>query len=211
VKGASTLQTVSAFAGRHSKGVSGRSDGLRGSPIPTARRIGDAGTEEHYRGGEPSTRSTVLHSGLLTHLHSSHPQGWIVELGLLRRKRRRRTPHDECIWLAKVSPGDRGSTGTRTGLRALYRGRGSNRSKGCARASAEFRTREFGTARKRAGIIAEVVRRRSGPEKRRAHHSTELVPRRDRGPSPRIGQRGDTLRDLAESGRFFKVSILARG
>jgi len=70
-------------------------------------------------------------------------------------------------------------------LRVLSCGRGSIARKGCARASAQFRTRELGTARKRAGIVAEVVRRRLGPEKRRAHHSTELVPRRDRGPSPR--------------------------
>jgi hypothetical protein len=71
-------------------------------------------------------------------------------------------------------------------LRVLSCGRGSIARKGCARASAQFRTRELGTARKRAGIVAEVVRRRLGPEKRRAHHSTELVPRRDRGPSPRF-------------------------
>lgn len=79
-------------------------------------------------------------------------------------------------------PGKRGNASRPSGsvLRARI-----DRSKGCARASAEFRTREFGTARKRAGIVAEVVRRRSGPEKHRAHHSTELVPRRDRGPSPR--------------------------
>jgi hypothetical protein len=37
------------------------------SPSPPSRRIGDAGTEENNRGGEPSTRSTVLRSGLLTH------------------------------------------------------------------------------------------------------------------------------------------------
>jgi predicted Fe-S protein YdhL (DUF1289 family) len=134
-----------------------------------------------------------------------------VELGLLRWKRRRRTPHDGCIWLAKVSPGDRGSTGTQTEPSGSVLRRGSNRSKGCARASSEFRTWEFGTARKRAGIVAEVVRRRSGPEKRRAHHSTELVPRRDRGPSPRIRQRGDTMQGIAETGRFFRVSVLARG
>lgn len=186
MKGASILPTVSAFAGRHSKGVSGRSAVMGESPIPTPRRIGDAGIEEKYRGGEPSTRSTVLHSGLLTHLHSSHPQGWIVELGLLCRKRWRRTPHDECKWLAFDSPGDRGSAGTRAAPSGSVLRARIDRSKGCARASAQFRTRELGTARKRAGIVAEVVRRRLGPEKRRAHHSTELVPRRDRGPSPRI-------------------------
>ena len=79
-------------------------------------------------------------------------------------------------------PGKRGNASRPSGsvLRARI-----DRSKGCARASAQLRTRELGTARKRAGIVAEVVRRRFGPEKRRAHHSTELVPRRDRGPSPR--------------------------
>lgn len=182
------------------------------SPIPTPRRIGDAGIEEKYRGGEPSTRSTVLHSGLLTHLHSSHPQGWIVELGLLCRKRWRRTPHDECKWLAFDSPGDRGSAGTRAAPSGSVLRARIDRSKGCARASAQFRTRELGTARKRAGIVAEVVRRRLGPEKRRAHHSTELVPRRDRGPSPRIrnsvATRCKVSRKLV---CFLRVSVLARG
>lgn len=109
-----------------------------------------------------------------------------MELGLLCRKRWRRTPHDECKWLAFDSPGDRGSAGTRAAPSGSVLRARIDRSKGCARASAQFRTRELGTARKRAGIVAEVVRRRLGPEKRRAHHSTELVPRRDRGPSPRF-------------------------
>jgi hypothetical protein len=100
------------------------------TPIPTPRRIGDAGIEEKYRGGEPSTRSTVLHSGLLTHLHSSHPQGWIVELGLLCRKRWRRTLHDECKWLAKALRETGEARKREQRLRVLSCGRGSIARKG---------------------------------------------------------------------------------
>lgn len=135
-----------------------------------------------------------------------------MELGLLCRKRWRRTPHDECKWLAKGSPGDRGSAKTRAAPSGSVLRARIDRSKGCARASAQLRTRELGTARKRAGIVAEVVRRRLGPEKRRAHHSTELVPRRDRGPSPRIrssvATRCKVSRKLV---CFLRVSVLARG
>lgn len=186
MKGASILPTVSAFAGRHSKGVSGRSaDGEGalqfphhdGSVTRAPRRRIEEGNRRLVRQSFTRVSSPIS--------HSSHPQGWIVELGLPRWKRQGRTPHDESKWLAFDSSGDRGSAGTRAGPSGSVLRARIDRSKGCARASAYFRTWEVGTARKRAGIVAEVVWRRSGPEKRRAHHSQELVPRRDRGPSPR--------------------------
>jgi len=163
------------------------------------------------RGGEPSTRSTVLHSGLLTHLHSSHPQGWIVELGLLSRKRRRRTPHDGCKWLALDSPGDRGSAGTRAGLRALSCGRGSIARKGVL---ARPPNSEQGNSALPGNGQVSLQNSFGGVlVQRSVVHTTQQswchAVTGDLAREPK--QRGDTLQGLAESVRFFRVNILARG
>lgn len=51
MEGASILQAVPPFAGKHSKGVSGRSAVTRVSPDLSAKRFGDAGTEEKNEEG----------------------------------------------------------------------------------------------------------------------------------------------------------------
>jgi len=131
VKGASILPTVSAFAGRHSKGVSGRSaDGEGalqfphhdGSVTRAPRRRIEEGNRRLVRQSFTRVSSPIS--------HSSHPQGWIVELGLPRWKRQGRTPHDESRWLAFDSSGDRGSAGTRAGPSGSVCGRGSIARKG---------------------------------------------------------------------------------
>jgi hypothetical protein len=136
VKGASILPTVRPFAGKHSKGVSGRSaDGGEdlqfphhdGSVTRAPRRRSEEGNSRLVRQSFTRVSSPIL--------HSSHPQGWIVELGLPRWKRQGRTPHDESGWLAFDSPGDRGSAATRAGPSGLVLRARIDRSKGCARAS----------------------------------------------------------------------------
>lgn len=134
-----------------------------------------------------------------------------MELGLLRWKQRRRTPHDGCIWLAKGSPGDRGSAGTRAGLRVLSCGRGSIARKGVlARPpsseqgnSALPGNGQVSLQKSFGGVLVQrsVVHT---TQQSRCHGVTGDLAREPK-------QRGDTLQGLAESGCFFRVSVLARG
>lgn len=108
-----------------------------------------------------------------------------MELGLRRRKRRRRTPHDGCIWLVLASLGDRRCAGTRNRPTGLSAGEDWSLERVCSRArrAPETETRhcpETGRHRCRSRSAALWSRRSD-----RDHHSQELVPRRERGPSPR--------------------------
>jgi hypothetical protein len=99
-----------------------------------------------------------------------------VELGLLRRKRRRRTPHGREVRLVAGSPGNR-KTRQREWAAAPPRERGSIARAVCSRVG--LRSPEQGaqhcpvTGSKR--IVAEVLRRCSGPVKRSPSFTTEGV------------------------------------
>jgi hypothetical protein len=97
-----------------------------------------------------------------------------VELGLRRRKLRRRTPHGREAWLVAGSPGNR-ETRQREWAAAPPRERGSIARAVCSRVG--LRSPEQGarhcpaTGSKR--IVAEVLRRCSGPVKRSPSFTTE--------------------------------------
>lgn len=166
VKGASTFRTVSPFAGRHSKGVSGRfaSDGGI-SPFPPPSRIGDAGAEEALEEGNHRLRSMVLRSSLLTHARHKPPRGGSWSSGLEDVLRDGFGLPTMGSVARAVSPGDRGGAATRRGLRPEAR-RGSIALAGvlaCRPCSEIGSGAPPGNGRV---VVAEVVRRRLGPEKR---------------------------------------------
>lgn len=135
-----------------------------------------------------------------------------MELGLLCWKRRRRTPHDGCIWLAKGSPGDRGSAGTRARPSGtVTRARIGRSNKGVLARPPESEqgnpalpgNGQVSLQKSFGGVLVQrsVV---TATQQSRCHGVTGDLAREPK-------QRGDTLQGLAESGRFFEVSTLARG
>lgn len=134
-----------------------------------------------------------------------------MELGLRRWKRRRRTPHDGCTWLVLASLGDRRCAGTRNRPTGLSAGEDWSLERVCSRArrAPETETRhcpETGRHRCRSRSAALWSRRSD-----RDHHSQELVPRRERGPSPR-GKSSVATRSQRPRGErpFPRVTTLAR-